>query len=163
MEPSTGKIYGLIALSYLVAMVLTIIPLPGWVVWVRPQWVLMVTVFWVLRMPHYVGVGIAWLVGCVIDLLTGSLLGQHAFVFAIVAYLLIKFHSRLRSLPIWQQTIMVFVLLMFNLSMQFWLMNLSGTLPASWLYWLSALTSSIIWPWAYLILCEYELRFHLTG
>lgn len=145
-----------IALTFLAAMVLAILPLPDWAVYARPQWVFLVLLFWVAVVPMRVGIGIAWIVGLLMDLLTGSLLGQHAFIYSLTAYLVIKFHPQLRNFPIWQQTGMVFLLAMLNLAIQYGVVMAIGSAPVEWSFWLSAMTSCIIWPWLYWLLQDYQ-------
>ena len=84
----------IIVLSFLVGMILEAVPLPHWAVWLRPEWVFVILLFWVVSQPHYVGMCVAFLVGILMDLLTGTLLGQHALVFTLVIYLVNKLLSR---------------------------------------------------------------------
>lgn len=142
----------MISLSILAALFLSVLPLPGMAVWLRPQWVLLVLMFWIIVLPTYIGVGVAWIVGLYLDLLTGTMLGQHAFVFAIIAYFLIKFHPQLHALPMWQQVMMIFVLSMLNLALNYWIMGIAGAAPNTWWYWISAFSSAIFWPWLSLLL-----------
>jgi len=147
MEDSTIKQIMIISLSFLVGMILTILPLPQWAVWARPEWVFIILIFWVISAPWRVGIVAAFIVGLVMDLLTGTLLGQHALAFLVVAFLLVKFHPQLKSFPLWQQLGMIFILTLLELALQYWVMGLSGTTTKHWGYWLPALTSTIIWPW----------------
>lgn len=150
----TRSQYGMIFLSWVVAMLLTLLPLPTWAIWARPEWVFMVLLFWVMVLPGRVGVGFAFLSGCVMDLLTGVILGQHALSYTIVAYLLIKFHPQLRNFPMWQQMLMVAVLVMLNLAMQYVVMATLSASSLPWAYWWPALSTVILWPWASLLLRE---------
>lgn len=147
-----------IAITFLVAMVLTILPLPHFAVWARPTWVFLVALFWMIVAPHRVGIGATWLVGLLVDLLTGSLLGQHAFVYCLIGYLVIRFHPQLKHFPLWQQTVMVFILVMLNLALQYWILGLLSAQPDNWTYWLPAFTSAALWPWLGLLLQEIQLK-----
>ena len=69
-----------IAISVMIALVLTIIPLPEWGEALRPAWVALVVFYWVLALPERFNIGWAWLTGLLLDALTGSLLGAHALV-----------------------------------------------------------------------------------
>ncbi len=74
-----------IILTLLMALILTILPLPDWAQMLRPQWYTLVLIYWVLALPLRVGVGIGWLVGIQVDVMTGTLLGQHALSLALIA------------------------------------------------------------------------------
>ena len=145
----------MIILSLLIGMMLTVMPLPNWCVWLRPEWVFIIFVYWVMALPDRLGVGSAWLVGILLDLLTETPLGQHALAFSAITYLLSKFHSKIQNFPLWQQSFMVFVFTLLNLIIQFWVMQFTDNLPGTWQYWLSAITSAFVWPWVYLILKDW--------
>jgi len=142
-----------ITLSFLVALVLTLLPLPVWAVWLRPQWVFMTLIFWAMYFPYRVGLGSAFAVGLVMDLATGTLLGQHALVYVLLLYLLHKFHSQPEIFPFWQQMLIVFALLAGNLSMQYGIFSLLDMTP-HYAFWWSLLTSTLLWPWISLLLRE---------
>jgi rod shape-determining protein MreD len=150
-----------IGLSIIIAMMLTILPLPDWAIWLRPQWVLLVMVYWCLALPERISVGIAWVIGLLLDVLLGTLLGQHALSLAVVAYFIVKFHPRIRLYPIWQKTLIVFMLSLIYLALLFWVQGLLGVLPNSWQFWLPALTSTLLWPWVFIILRDLRRKFNV--
>lgn len=141
-----------IILTFIVALVLTLLPMPNWTIWLRPAWVLMVLIYWTMTIPYQVGVGTAWTTGLILDLLSGTLLGEHALAFTIVIYFVVRMHSRLRMYPMLQQGMSI---LMFVLLYQFILyctQGFIGQLPRSNLYWLSPVTSMLLWPWLFVLL-----------
>nr|WP_235015291.1 rod shape-determining protein MreD [Oceanicoccus sp. KOV_DT_Chl] len=77
MNRANGR--GVIALSLIVALWLAIVPLPLWAQWGRPALVAMVLLYWVIALPERVGIGIAWLVGIVQDVVTGLRWGKMHF------------------------------------------------------------------------------------
>ena len=149
----------LIATSILVAIVLTILPLPQGAIWLRPEWVLLVLIYWMLARPNQIGVAWLWVVGLLMDLVSGTLLGEHALVFSVIGYLVYKFHFRLRFLAMQQQLAAIFFLVFINQSLFFWIQGLLSMPPQSYAYWLSSVTSVIVWPWLYLLLKDCEYRF----
>lgn len=151
-EVSAGSQYGVITFSLVIAMILTVLPLPTWAIWARPQWVFMVLLFWVMVLPSRVGVGLAFSLGLVMDLLTGVTLGQHALVYTGVSYLIIKFHPQLRNFPMWQQMLMVLILVMLNLALQYCVMASLKIAPSTWEFWWPAITTMILWPWVSVLL-----------
>lgn len=76
LTPQRGGL--VILLSFILAFLLTVLPLPDWARFYRPQWSTLVLIYWTLASPYRVGVGIGWATGIVIDVITGTLLGQHA-------------------------------------------------------------------------------------
>lgn len=141
-------IYG----SLIVAIMLLMMPMPDWTVWLRPAWVLMVLIFWTMMTPTLVSVGTAWVVGLIIDLLTGTLLGEHALGFTIIIYFVSNLTIRLRMSPLLQQGITVFLFTLIYLFIIYCVQGFTGQLPSSHLYWLSAITSMVLWPWLFVVM-----------
>lgn len=155
------QFYSLVSLTLLLAAVLTILPLPNAIEWFKPQWMLLTLVFWVTTNPHRIGLGFAFLIGFLMDLLTGTLLGQHVFVYVLLTYILLKLHLRWRHFPVWQQTTVVFMFSLISLSLQYFMLNVTGFNPQSGWYWMPIVTSTIFWPWVYWLLRDYQQRFKL--
>ncbi|EKD72430.1 MAG: hypothetical protein ACD_45C00678G0003 [uncultured bacterium] len=142
----------IIPMTFLVAFILTLLPMPDWAIWLRPAWVLMVLIYWAMMAPHQVNVGVAWLVGLFLDVLNGTLLGEHALAMTLAIYVVIKIHSRLRMWPLLQQGLSVFFLVLFYQFILFCVQGFLGQPPSSWLYWSSSLTSMLLWPWMFSII-----------
>jgi rod shape-determining protein MreD len=139
-------------LTLLIALILALLPMPDWTVWLRPAWVLMVLIYWAMTMPYQVSVGIAWLTGLVVDLLNGSLLGEHALAFTIVIYFVSRLHIRLRMSPMLQQGISIFVFVLMYQFILYCIQGFIGQLPGSNLYWLSSVSSMLLWPWLFVVM-----------
>jgi rod shape-determining protein MreD len=151
-----------IALTFMVAMILTIIPLPETARVFRPDWTLLVLVYWTLALPLRIGVGIGWSVGIFQDVLTGSLLGQHALSYSVVAYLTLKLHQRIRLYPLWQQALSVLVLLTLGQLLILWVNGIIGRPIQSWLYWSPSVFGAAVWPVVYVILRGLRRQFRVT-
>jgi rod shape-determining protein MreD len=151
-----------IALTFMVAMILTIIPLPETARVFRPDWTLLVLVYWTLALPLRIGVGIGWSVGIFQDVLTGSLLGQHALSYSVVAYLTLKLHQRIRLYPLWQQALSVLVLLTLGQLLILWVNGIIGRPIQSWLYWSPSVFGAAVWPVLYVILRGLRRQFRVT-
>lgn len=143
----------LIVLSFLVAGLLAIVPMPEWAIYYRPEWVSLVLVFWVINSPERVGIGVAWVVGIVVDALTGSLFGLHALGLALVAYLVLRLRLRLRLFSVSQQASVVLVVLGLQLLVSQWLQFLFD-LPrgTNMMFLAPAVTSALLWPLAWILL-----------
>ena len=145
-----------VLITLAVAMVLTIFPLPAALIPMRPYWVALVLIFWCLDTHSLITMGNAFLVGLVLDLLTGSLLGMHALGLVILMFLVTRFRARLRFFPPWQQALSVLALLLNDRIILLWIISLEGDAlpPAS--FWLAPLISTLLWPWVFLLLDRYR-------
>ncbi len=138
--------------TLLLAMCLKIVPLPDYLSRLNPDWVLLILIYWALAVPERMGVFNAWVVGIMVDVLTGRLLGQQALVYALVCYTSLKFHKRLRQYPLPQQSLFVFFSLLFAQMLIFWIENINSMTKFSLTFWMPVLTGTIIWPFIYLAL-----------
>ena len=138
----------------LIGFILTILPLPEVVAWMRPQWVLLILLFWAISMPDYAGIGSAFIIGILMDLLTGTVLGQHAMFYCFFVYLALKFNQQVRSYPMVQQMVFVGIITLFILIVQYFIQSFIGIKSISWSYWVPILSNSILWPWLCLLLQE---------
>ncbi len=141
-----------IVVSILVALTLTIMPLPAGISQWRPEWTALVLIYWSLALPDRVGVGIAWFVGILQDVLQATVLGAHGLAFAVAAYLTIQLYQRLRLVPVWQQAITVLALLFIIRLLLSWIRGLIGDVDFDWHFWMPAITGTLIWPLVFVIL-----------
>lgn len=142
----------IIALSFVIAFVLNLIPLPVWVVSYRPDWVILVFIYWCLAIPDRFGTGMGWVIGLLVDVTNASLLGLHALGMATLGYITSRLHLRIRMFPWWQQSLSILVLLIIYKSLVGWMRSLLGELHFDWMYWMSSLIGVLIWPWLFVIL-----------
>jgi len=138
--------------SFLVALVLTLIPLPDWARTFRPEWVPLVLIYWSMALPEDVGVGIAWILGLVVDATLNSLLGTHALGFALTAFITIQMYHSVRVFPLAQQAFVVPLILLPYMSLTLWIRGVTGHPPSTWTYWAPLLSSALLWPWVFIML-----------
>ncbi len=132
-------------LCLITASLLTVLPLPFYMKELKPLWLPMVLLLWVIYFPGFIGVGVAWLLGLWADILLGTLLGVHAMAFALVCYVAFLFQRRLSMLSLFQQALIVFLMLEMVLLVLFWIQYGIGFPPVRLSYWLSGLSTIFIW------------------
>lgn len=138
--------YFLIMLTFLVGLFLTIIPLPHWAIWARPQFMLAILLFWAISSPSQCEMATAFFVGVLMDLVVGTTPGQHALVFVLLVYVLIKCHAIVVHLPQWQQAVAIGVFAGLNGLCQGLILGWMGHSVHLALQGLSAVTTIMIWP-----------------
>lgn len=148
----------IIPLTFLVALMLTAVPMPEAAAWLRPEWVAMTVIYWAMALPTRIGVGIGWGMGLALDVLKGAVLGQHALGLAVVAYLAIKLHQRIRVFPLWQQAISIGAIIAIYMLLVLWVYGITGHEAASLAYWGPLVTSILLWPWVFLLLRDLRRR-----
>ncbi len=143
---------GVIAFTFIIALLLTIIPLPESIRFLRPDFVGLVLIYWCMALPERVGVVSGWFAGLMLDIVTGTLLGQHALSLAVIAYLTIRLHQRIRLFPILQQAFTVMVLLVLHQLLALWISRIIGRPGAPWYFWTPSMVGMLMWPVIYTLL-----------
>ncbi|MBF0219792.1 MAG: rod shape-determining protein MreD [Gammaproteobacteria bacterium] len=152
-----------IFLSFMLAIMLTMIPLPVWAQPYRPEWVALVLFYWSMHQPERVGVISGWSVGLLLDVVRGTLLGQYALILALIAYFTVRFAIRLRNYhPLRQMFILLFMVIFIRLE-SLWVHGIIGVPLESDLYfWIAALVTMLLWPWLQIILRDIERKLDLS-
>tara|TARA_B110000046_G_scaffold131656_1_gene138193 strand:- start:482 stop:967 length:486 start_codon:yes stop_codon:yes gene_type:complete len=152
----------IIAMSFIVAIMLTALPLPDWAVNWRPDWVVVVLIYWCMAVPDRIGIFIAWFLGLLLDVQQGNVLGQNALGMILIALLTINSYQRMRTYPLLQQAVLVcFYLLLYKLVMLLILICM-GLNKSDWTYWMPAITSMLLWPWLFIILRDVRRKHRIS-
>ena len=152
----------IILLSFIAAFILSMVPLPQILQTVRPEFVLIVLIYWCIALPTRIGVGYGWIAGLIFDVSTDALLGQHALTFALIAYLAIQLHQRIRIFPIWQQALTIFILMMFQGTIILWIKGMLGDAPSLWSFMLPAISTALFWPVGYLLMRQIRRYYQIN-
>lgn len=129
-----------------IALLLTIVPLPQLLNFGRPDWLLLLVIYWSLNAPMLAGLTYAWICGLILDALIGTLIGQHALAFVLVAAMAQHFQLRIRVFPVLHQAFVVLMLVSLYHFLLFWIDGIVGTTVASWIRWLPAIVGAVLWP-----------------
>ncbi len=150
---------GVIVGSFVAAYVLTSLPMAEWAVAWRPPWVALVLLYWCLAVPERIGVLAGWGCGLVLDVLVGTLVGQHALALGVVAWIARRIYRRVRLLPLWQQGVSVFGVMVVDQLIVSWVTGMRG-LPVEVLTHVSVpLAGAVVWPWIFLLLRHVRRRY----
>ncbi|GAC05093.1 rod shape-determining protein MreD [Paraglaciecola agarilytica NO2] len=144
------------------ALVLQIMPMPSIVEQYRPDWVFLVLGYWALALPERVNVGVAFIVGLVLDLLLGTSIGVHSFAMSLSVFVLAANYQRLRNYSVWQQAIVIGILCALYNLVVFWLMHLLTDIYFMLTYMWPVITSMVIWPWIFWLLRRVRRQFRLS-
>jgi rod shape-determining protein MreD len=123
-----------------------LLPLSGVALALRPDFIALVLLYWCIQEPRYVGVGIAWGVGLLMDVGDGTLFGQHALAYAFLAYAAEYFRRRVLRFPQWQQAAQVAVLLTLCAALVLLVRFVGGAPLPRWTYAVPPLVGALLWP-----------------
>lgn len=147
-----------IYITLLFAILLMLVPLPDTLRYARPEWVAITLIYWAMALPQRVSIGVAWFTGLVMDVVTGGILGIHAFAYALVIYLVGRLHLQIRQYPLWQQAFTILSLV----TLVHFIVLLSAPITFSWNHWLTVLTSTLFWPFVYAVLRKIRRSFQVS-
>ena len=146
--------WGSIVLCYL----LQLMPLPQALLPFKPYWLALILVYWALETPERVGLGLAFVLGLAGDALTGELLGEQALRLCILSFIILRFRSRMRFFPMWQQSLALFALLLNDRIVLLMIRACAGESPPPAAFWLAPVTGMLAWPWLFLLLDDLRAR-----
>lgn len=137
------------ALTLVLALLFNLMPWRA--VWL-PDMVALVLAFWCIHQPRKIGIGIAWIMGLLVDAGDGSLLGQHAFAYAVLAFAAIGLHRRILWFSLWQQAAHVLALLLASQLLMLAVRMIAGGLFPGLGYFAGSLVAAGLWPAASFLL-----------
>jgi rod shape-determining protein MreD len=145
-------------LSLAGALVLAVLPLPAVLEPVRPPFVTMAVIYWTMMWPRLCGLLTAFVAGLALDVLYGSLLGQHALALVVVAWLTLRFHLQIRIFPLWQLTVTAFMLMAIDAFLVFWADGMAGYPTGGAARWTQVVAGGVAWAPAMAFLDNLRLR-----
>ena len=135
-----------VIVTIILAIMLTVVPLPGWAEPYRPDWVALTLIYWAMMMPRTWSVGSAWIVGLIVDVTQGTILGQHALALCFIVFATVRFHLLMRVFPMQQLTATVFALLALYQFILFWINGAAGIEVELSSYWGPVISGTLLWP-----------------
>jgi rod shape-determining protein MreD len=143
------------------ALLSMLVPLPGVLEPFKPYWPALFLLYWSLESEDRVTLGLAFIVGLGADLLNGVVLGEQALRLCALVFIALRFRSRLRFFPMWQQALAVLALLLNDRILLLIVRVLAGASlpPASW--WISPFVGAALWPFLFLLLDDLRARLRI--
>jgi rod shape-determining protein MreD len=128
------------------ALFMNMLPWSGYALWIKPDFVALAVLFWCIEQPRRIGFTIAWLLGLLMDVADGSLFGQHALAYAILAYAGLVLHRRVRMFPLSAQVLHILPLLLMNDLIVLLIRMLAGGDFPGTAYFLGSVVGAALWP-----------------
>ncbi len=145
-----------IAFSLVAAFLLNLPPW-GTLQWV-PDFLALVLVFWNIHQPRKVGIGIAFLFGLLMDVHEATLLGEHALAYSLLSYGGLLLQRRVPWFGLAGRMLHVLALfVLVQLATHLMRILIGGGTPG-WSVLLGALTTTMCWPLAELLLFAPQRR-----
>ena len=132
--------------SIVLALLLGLLPLPDLLQPLRPYWLALIVAYWVIEAPDSAGLGFAFIIGLIADLMFGGLLGEQALRLVIMTFILQRYRARLRFFPMSQQALAIGVLLLNDRVVASAVHLALGEPTLPWNYWWAPVLGMLLWP-----------------
>ncbi len=137
--------------TWVASLLLIAAPFPAFMAIALPQWGLLFVVWWSLMRNYQLSITLLTFSSLPIDVLYGTALGMHAFIFALLAYVLTLLGPRVRQVNLVMQSVVVFFVLLVASAVSYWARTLTGLDPKFYILFTQTLASAIFWaPMRYL-------------
>jgi rod shape-determining protein MreD len=135
-----------IVATLIAALLLNFLPAPGFWNWIKPDFVALVVLYWCIKQPRKIGFTAAFLLGLMMDVADGSLFGQHALAYSILAYAGIVLHRRVQMFSLAPQVFHVILLLLLNDLIVLAIRMLAGNDFPGFAYFAGSFVAGALWP-----------------
>jgi rod shape-determining protein MreD len=135
-----------ILLTTAAALVLNILPLPGWLLVVRPAFAVLAVLYWSTMTPFVAGLALGFVSGLALDVFHGSLIGQHALALSLLSFVAVRFNLLMRAKPIFEQSLFVFLALLLYEVVLWAIDGWTGRPSGGLARWVHTITGSLLWP-----------------
>ena len=137
--------------TLLLALFLDMIPVgrfPG-----IPDWVAVTLAFWCIHQPLRIGMGAAFVIGLMMDIVVGGLIGQHALAYVVLAFAATGLSRRILWFPLGLQALHVLPMLLGTQLLMLLVRMIAGGEFPGLLWFLSSFVAAALWhPLTYLLL-----------
>lgn len=123
-----------------------------------PDLLAVVLMFWNVHQPRRVGVGVAFLLGLLMDVGQGALLGQHALAYTLLSFVAVTVHRRLLWFGVFEQALQMLPLFVAVHLVSLAVRLLAGDLFPGWPLLLAPLFEALLWPLATWLLLAPQRR-----
>jgi rod shape-determining protein MreD len=137
---------GFIVATLAAALALNLLPWSGTWVLVKPDFVALALLYWCVNQPRRVGFLVAFLLGLAMDVADGTLMGQHALAYTLLAFASIVLHRRIQRFAMKFQVLHVVALLLLTNVVVLLVRALAGSEFPGALYFAGAFSGAALWP-----------------
>ena len=110
-----------------------------------PDWVALVLAFWCVREPRFIGMSTAFVLGVLMDVAAGSVMGQHALAYLLLAYAASGLSRRILWFSLTQQALHILPLLLATQLVMVLTRLVSGADFPGFTYFLGSFVATLIW------------------
>jgi rod shape-determining protein MreD len=135
-----------IVFTLIAALIVNLLPWSGLFLVLKPDFVALAVLYWCIQQPRKVGFAAAWLLGLMMDVADGSLLGQHALAYSVLAFVGIVLHRRVQMFTMKDQILHVIPILLLNDLVVLTIRRFAGADFPGFTYFVGSFIAGAMWP-----------------
>lgn len=136
-----------LCLAFILSLILTIFPLPAFLMEIRPPWVLLLFLYISFYKSEFFSPGMVVIIGLMLDVLLSTVLGEHAFALLLLTWFANNRKRRFSHFPLGHQIILIGILvLVYQITLFF--IDSSPDITANYPFlFLNPVLAMLLWPW----------------
>jgi rod shape-determining protein MreD len=134
-------------LALIIALTLTILPLPDVMMGIKPLWVLMLVLYVQFFLPHYFNITLLFFLGLCLDVLLSTVIGEHAFALLLTTWFAAGKARRFNFFAMLQQMMLVALYCLIYQLIVFLIDAFLGYNNGLWIVVGTVSLSTFFWPW----------------
>ncbi|KLT72096.1 rod shape-determining protein MreD [Neisseria arctica] len=136
----------LISASFAIVMLLDFMPFHADTFFWLPEFSAMMLLYWVINRPQSVGIGIAFIIGLLVDIGTAAPLGQHALSYMLITFLIQQQQRQIILYSSGFQALAVLVALLGNQIILMLVRLMYDHRYNDWLSFIAPFVGALLWP-----------------
>lgn len=135
-----------VVISFIITLFIDLIPITLYTHIFLPQLTILLMMFWLLHRPQNIGIGVAFTIGLVLDIATGSLMGMHCLGLIITAFIIQRQQRQILLYSFGIQSFLIFMLLL--MIQVIWLFSIAFTMNEfiGWSQLIIPPLGALLWP-----------------
>ena len=130
----------------MIAIVLQLVPVNGYLAYLKPNFLLLMNLGWIIFLPHKFGVMFGALNGLIFDLISGVPIGINMISFTLLSTIIIYLSGWLSYFSLNQRTVFIFfVVVLFELLVSTFYLAIEIPIDIAHIFLIS-ITSLVLWP-----------------
>lgn len=134
-----------ILFTFVLALALMSLHVPSLVKWIYPQWLIIVVLYWAFATPHLVNVGVACMIGFLLDFMYNAPVGENAVALITATYFIIFFSKQIKLFIFWKKVAAIFGLMIWCKLLPLLLQICLDKYFISWSALGQAVASTLVW------------------
>ena len=136
----------MVVVTFIVAMLLDFMPFPFDVFFWLPELTALTLLYWTMQRPQAVGMGVAFVVGLLVDIGTAASLGLHALSYTVMVFFVLSYHRQIMLYGHVMQILVVLAALLCNQALLVAARLFLNHQIITWQSFIAPFIGALLWP-----------------